>query len=131
MGTNPTTILTPCLAPLTKEALLEYVPGNKILFPIVKPAQPAITIAEIFLPFFSISSHVSHQRHINKSERSIFIKTLKAYMQIVHCYNLLENFVFVMFKFSSNQKRNISSESFGSGKQNHVFNNAKAVRKLS
>ena len=46
-GTSPNAIFTPCLAPRTNDTPLEYVPGNKILFPIVSPAHPAITIAEI------------------------------------------------------------------------------------
>ena len=42
-----TTIFKPSLAPLVKATRLEYVLGNKKLFPITSPAQPAITITEI------------------------------------------------------------------------------------
>ena len=47
IGTRPTAIFTPCLAPLTNETALEYVPGNRKLLPSVSPAQPAITMADI------------------------------------------------------------------------------------
>ena len=42
-----TTIFKPSLAPFKNETRLEYVFGNKMLFPITNPAQPAITITDI------------------------------------------------------------------------------------
>lgn len=47
IGIKPITILTPCLAPLINDAPREYVPGNKMLLPITKPAQPAMMMADI------------------------------------------------------------------------------------
>ena len=43
-GTKPITIFNPLMAPILNEANLEYVPGNKMLLPIIKPAAAAITI---------------------------------------------------------------------------------------
>jgi hypothetical protein len=45
-GIKPITIFKPLIAPILKEVNREYVPGNKILFPMTKPAAAAITIEE-------------------------------------------------------------------------------------
>ncbi len=45
-GTNPKTIFKPSRPPFNIETLRLKVPGNKILLPTIKPAAPAITIAQ-------------------------------------------------------------------------------------
>lgn len=42
-----TTTLSPSLAPFIKETRLENVLGNKMEFPMINPAQPAIIMTEI------------------------------------------------------------------------------------
>ena len=46
-GTKPTIIFTPSFAEIKKDCLLEYVFGNKIELPKIKPAAPAIIIDDI------------------------------------------------------------------------------------
>ena len=47
MGTNAITIFKPFFAPIMNDSRREYVPGNKMLLPIVNPAAPAINMADI------------------------------------------------------------------------------------
>ena len=46
-GTKPIIIFKPCLAPFLKDSKRVKVFGKIRLFPITKPAQPAMTIDEI------------------------------------------------------------------------------------
>ena len=62
-----TTIFNPSLAPFKNETLREYVFGNKILFPMTIPAQPAITMTEIsIVPCNQIDLDASKSRSCYK-----------------------------------------------------------------